>query len=147
MAIVRPEVLCQWKIPMTLSGIEPVTYTELYWKYSLNAHSWGFIVFMFITKSYEHTVQITCASVHRIKQADNGPIMMNQMQIAHFHYVATAKYQFYCCMLTACCIHIKTGANLHTVTSQKAQVFVSTAVTSWHLAQYITCYFAKEGQH
>jgi len=48
--------------------------------------------------------QITHASVNLIKQAVNGPIMMNQMQMAHFQDVATAKCQLYCCMLTACCI-------------------------------------------
>ena len=73
-------------------------------KDSLNAHSWGFILVVFITKPHEHTAGITHASVYHIKHAVNGPIMMNPMQMAYFHEVATAKYQFYCCMLTACCI-------------------------------------------
>jgi len=33
---------------------------------------------------------------------------------------------------------VQTGANLHGVTTQKELVFVSTAVTTWHLTQYIT---------
>jgi len=50
---------------------------------------------MFIMKPYKHVAQITHASVHCIKHAVIGPIVMNQMQTADFQDAATAKYQLY----------------------------------------------------